>query len=459
MDSNPSVEELTDYTWVESAVEMISHILNGYLTAAFVITGVVLNLFSIFIFLRCERTGTPAIQYYLVTLTMWQTALLCNAFLLYSLPNLLYGKLISTGSYVHIYPYVYTFANTTHTGSVWIVLTLTIDRYLALCQPLKHRAIGKRSRVKRLMLVVSLLACLFSLPRFFEVHAVEMCQVVKAPNVTTTMAPTTATITADLNATRDDTQYICYPAIDRTALFDDRLYWSVYHIVLAMMFVTLCPCLLLCALTARISIELRNAVAQRRQLCPPNLDIDRRCKAKATVYSRKEHKANIMLVLVIAKFLISDILPTVADLLEHIVGKEEFMSSSMASLFVDISNFLLVLNCSSNFWVFIIWGKRFRKSVKNFLVSTSCGAALYKMTHFGSETDVTSVLIPTVSPLGAPFDTKRSQRTHLAVSSKCTEIRTYASTANTVRNGSSNCWDYEKNAMLQQLEHQRLLSS
>ena len=45
---------------------------------------------------------------------------------------------------MHIYPYVYTFANTTHTGTVWIVLTLTIDRYLALCQPLKHRAIGKK---------------------------------------------------------------------------------------------------------------------------------------------------------------------------------------------------------------------------------------------------------------------------------------------------------------------------
>jgi hypothetical protein len=32
-----------------------------------------------------------------VTLTMWQTALLANAFLLYSLPHLLFGHLVSSG--------------------------------------------------------------------------------------------------------------------------------------------------------------------------------------------------------------------------------------------------------------------------------------------------------------------------------------------------------------------------
>lgn len=74
----------------------------------------------------------------------WQTALLCNGFLLYCLPTLLYGHIVSTGTYVYLYPCVYALANVTHTGSVWIILTLTIDRYLALCQPLKYRAIGNK---------------------------------------------------------------------------------------------------------------------------------------------------------------------------------------------------------------------------------------------------------------------------------------------------------------------------
>ena len=51
---------------VRIVLSTMSHIVNGYLTGFFVVTGVVLNVFSIFIFLRCERSGTPAIQYYLV---------------------------------------------------------------------------------------------------------------------------------------------------------------------------------------------------------------------------------------------------------------------------------------------------------------------------------------------------------------------------------------------------------
>ncbi|PAV73773.1 hypothetical protein WR25_16295 isoform J [Diploscapter pachys] len=356
--SDPSAVD-SEQTLFLTLIHMLSHLLNGYFTAFFVVTGIALNAFSVYIFLRCERTGTPAIQYYLVTLTLWQTALLANAFLLYSLPNLIWGHLVSQGTYVYIYQYVYTFANTTHTGSVWIVLTLTVDRYLALCQPLKHRAIGKKSRVRRLMIVVSLFAVIFSAPRFFEVHVLtNWCK--EAPN--------------------------CVPIIIRTELFENSLYWTIYHVILAMLFVTLCPCLLLFELTLRISLALRKAIAKRRSLCPPNVEIDQRNRKCQT--TRKEHKSNIMLVLVIAKFLISDILPTVIDVIEHIVGQDVFMRSSLASLFVDLSNFLIVLNCSSNFWVFIFWGKRFRKSCRHVILNTSIGQSMYRLTHWGSDPDI-----------------------------------------------------------------------
>jgi len=148
----------------------------------------------------------------------------------------------------------------------------------------------------------------------------------------------------------------------------------------------LVPCLLLFGLTLRISFALRQAVVRRKSLCAPNADVDTR--NKKCLIQRKEHKSNIMLVLVIAKFLISDILPTVADLLEHIVGESAFTGSSMATLFVDFSNFLLVLNCSTNFWVFLIWGKRFRRSFHQVLVGTKIGFTIYKLTHFGCEPDV-----------------------------------------------------------------------
>lgn len=69
MAAPPSAEEESFLTLV---IFMLSHVLNGYLTAFFVVTGIILNAFSIFIFLRCDRGGTPAIQYYLVRLVPMQ---------------------------------------------------------------------------------------------------------------------------------------------------------------------------------------------------------------------------------------------------------------------------------------------------------------------------------------------------------------------------------------------------
>lgn len=432
-----------DEALLTSILYMISHILNAYLTAFVVFTGILLNVFSIYVFLRCERSSAPAIQYYLVTLTVWQTALLANAFLLYSFPHILFGHLVSQGNYVYIYPYVYTFANTTHTGSVWIVLTLTIDRYLALCQPLKHRAIGKKSRVKRLMVIVSLLAVVFSSPRFFEVHVIQLC-----------------------NEHND-----CIAVIDRTALFENGVYWSVYHVLLAMLFVTLCPCLLLSAFTLRISLALRAAITKRHSLCAPNADLDsRNRKGLAT---KKEHKANIMLVLVIAKFLISDILPTVIDVIEHIVGQSAFMQSPMASLFVDLSNFLIVLNCSSNFWVFIFWGKRFRRSCRHVLLSCDIGMSIYKLGRMNSDDIVTycgqsslTTMQNTTKIYGSDgksrkfFKEQETDKPQLQISDYAVPHTSVASEKSPNKSISEDCrgtWEYENLSQVEETEQHTLI--
>jgi hypothetical protein len=293
-------------------IDILSSIINGYLTTICVMTGIILNAFCMFIFLRRNnrtggngsgrcRSATPIIQYYLITLTLWQTALLANAFLLYSLPTLIYGRVIATGTYVYIYPCIYTLANMTHTGTVWIVLVLTIDRYLALVYPLKHLAIGKRGRVKRLMFAVSAMAIVFCLPRFFE--------------VTVRCGDDEEDIISD--ATN------CTPHIDRTSLPDDVVYWNIYHVVLAILFVTLIPCIVLSLLTLRISIALRLAGTRRRSMCAAADEalVDGRraiAAAAGTKRSQKDHRANVMLVLVIAKFLASDLLPTVIDVVEQV---------------------------------------------------------------------------------------------------------------------------------------------
>ncbi|KAF7634616.1 G_PROTEIN_RECEP_F1_2 domain-containing protein [Meloidogyne graminicola] len=367
--------------------EMLSWLLNGPLSLLFVLSGIVLNALCIIVFLRLKNTGNcspPIIHYYLISLACWHSALLCNAFVLYCLPTLLWGSVISTGPYVHLYPPTYMLANATHTGTVWIILALTLDRYLALCMPFKHRIFSKRSRVKRLVVGLSILAILFSFPRFFEV------------------------------ATAD--------------------YLNFYHILLGSTFVTILPGLLTFILTLRITIALREAQHSRKRLSSnceqqllrctsinnsknnsnniinyeyknisknnENFENGNKEEEKSTTnilfnekqqhkimllggggggsqkngnsfnkknnsIKGKEHRSNVLIVVIIIKFLISDILPTVLDVFETFIGNEAFMSSPMATLCVDFSNMLLVLNCSTNFWVFILYVRGFRNLVDN----------------------------------------------------------------------------------------------
>ena len=51
------------------------------------------------------------------------------------------------------------------------------------------------------------------------------------------------------------------------------------------------------------------------------------------------------------------------------MGSEVFNTSSSATILVAISNFLLVVNCSTNFWVFLLWGKHFRDMFKELMTT------------------------------------------------------------------------------------------
>uniref|UniRef100_A0A0N4ZYB4 G_PROTEIN_RECEP_F1_2 domain-containing protein n=1 Tax=Parastrongyloides trichosuri TaxID=131310 RepID=A0A0N4ZYB4_PARTI len=315
-----------------------SFLVNGILTSICFFTGVFLNSVCIYIFRQHAKEHTaPVIHYYLITLTLWQTGVLINGFLLYSFPNIYRIYFGSLESYQLVYPYVFAGANITMVATVWVILALTVDRYLALCKPLKHRYIGKRSRVKRIMILVSILSFLYNIPRFFEIVTKQLCTI-------------------------KNNEKSCKYYVDRTAFAHNSLYHISYKIISQLLFVSLVPCFILFVLTMKISIAIRHAILRRKKLCPDMAEMNKTYKMSKPL--SKEHKANIMLVLVIVKFLIATILPTTCDIIEKIVGANVFQESYFATIVVDISNFLIVLNCSTNFWVFLFYGQRFRKYCK-----------------------------------------------------------------------------------------------
>lgn len=61
------------------------------------------------------------------------------------------------------------------TVSVWILLVITFDRYLALSRPLQHRVHDSSQRALLISISLIILAFLFSLPSAFELHLSKGC--------------------------------------------------------------------------------------------------------------------------------------------------------------------------------------------------------------------------------------------------------------------------------------------
>ena len=65
-------------------------------------------------------------------------------------------------------PYVYSMALAVQTASVYLTVTITIERYLAVCYPFKAREFCTRGRARKAIIFVVLFSVAYNIIRFFE---------------------------------------------------------------------------------------------------------------------------------------------------------------------------------------------------------------------------------------------------------------------------------------------------
>ncbi|VDO60599.1 unnamed protein product [Heligmosomoides polygyrus] len=145
----------------------------------------------------------------------------------------------------------------------------------------------------------------------------------------------------------------------------------------------------------------------------------------------------------------------------------------MASLFVDLSNFLIVLNCSSNFWVFIFWGKRFRRSCRHVLLSCDIGMSIYKLGRMNSDDIVTycgqsslTTMQNTTKIYGSDgksrkfFKEQETDKPQLQISDYAVPHTSVASEKSPNKSISEDCrgtWEYENLSQVEETEQHTLI--
>ncbi|KAI6214161.1 hypothetical protein M3Y94_00235800 [Aphelenchoides besseyi] len=298
----------------------------------------------------------PRVYTFFVWLIVSDTTLLLCALFLYCVPNLLRNL----GSYAHLFPYLYFLSNTALTTSVWLISALMLDRYRSLVVN-TFSVRSSTPAVNRVLLCVCAAAFVYNIPRFFELGS----------------------------EIHEPTQR---PVIYQTELVQSSVYMLGYRIVGGILFYSLVPYGFLFVLGFKVWMVIRRA-AQQRQKMNANSASNSFLHANTT-------DSEMILIAVIAKFLLSRLLPTILDCVEHIVGAKEFTHSATLTICVDMSNLVVVTSSAINLFIFYACSASFRKSLRGLFD---------KKTRLRTRSPLSHVSIVSMTPI-MPNSKKTSSR-------------------------------------------------
>ncbi|CAP37568.1 Protein CBR-FRPR-3 [Caenorhabditis briggsae] len=216
---------------------------------------------------------------------------------------------------VYLYPFTIMFQSM----SVWLLVSITIDRYLAVCHPFKVNTYSTRNRALLTVGVVVLFSLAYNAVRFWEY-----------------------TINFDVPEENRTIEEMVIPMLRANRYF---LLW--YQNVATMITQFAFPLVVLCVLNIQVARTIIRASEQRRELV-------------ASV--RREHSTAKMMIMVVIVFLVCYIFSFVLNVLE--ICYERIFESAFGYFLNDVNNVLVVVNSSCAFVFYYKYSTRFRNQAR-----------------------------------------------------------------------------------------------
>lgn len=276
--------------------------------------GIIGNIISIVILSRPQMRSS--INYLLIGLACCDTALIITSVLLFGIPSI-YPY---TGLFFYYYNYIYPLmspalfpvALISQTASIYMTFTITLERYVAVCHPLKARALCTYGRAKIYVIVSIFFAILYNLPRFWEVVPIQT----SIPNST-----------------------VILHCVRPSLLRQNQTYITVYILWCYFIVNYVIPFLTLAVLNCQIYRQVKRANRERQKLSSSE---------------RREIGLATMLLCVVVVFFVFNFLALVLNVSEAFY---HFIDHSLAK----ISNLLVTIHSSCNFLIYVIFGEKFKR--------------------------------------------------------------------------------------------------
>ncbi|XP_063231841.1 FMRFamide receptor [Bacillus rossius redtenbacheri] len=294
---------------------LFQFVTNGVLLNAVGALGVFGNVVSMIILSRPQMRSS--INYLLIGLARCDTVLIITSVLLFGLPAVFtYTGFLFTyyfKVYPHIAPYVFPLALIAQTVSVYLTLTVTLERFVAVCHPLRARSLCTYGRARLYVLAVIAFSTLYNLPRFWDVRVSVL----------------------GFDERRNTTLYMVEPSGMRSNPYYVKIY--VHWLYLVFMYFLPFSCLAL--FNAAIYRQVRRANKERQRL---------------SRLQKKEIGLATMLLCVVFVFFLCNILALVNNVLEAFYG-------DTVDQLVKTSDLLITINSSVNFIIYVTFGEKFKR--------------------------------------------------------------------------------------------------
>ena len=299
----------------DESISLIGYIFDGILTNIVVILGLIGNMLTIIILTR--RAMRSSTNHYLTALAIWDSLVLFGTVLLISLPPIFpYYK---NWLFAYSVSYFYPVALIAQTATIWLMVSFTVERYIAVCHPLRAASMCTITRAKFVIFGVSLGSTLYNIPRWFD-----YCPVPIVSNVT--------------NRT-----LFMVPGI--TEFHHNKIYLKVYLSWLYVPIMCIVPLVVLSVLNFCLILAVRRSQQQRKDM---------------NVRQSRENNVTIMLVSVVIVFIICQV-PALVYNLAYAIDQQHIQGSFGYKILSNLRNFLVNVNSAINFILYCALGQKFRR--------------------------------------------------------------------------------------------------
>ena len=231
----------------------------------------------------------------------------------------------------YILVYIYPVSWIAQTASIWVVVLLAVNRYIAVCFPLKALRWCTISKVRKQLAVVLLFAVLYNLIRFAENRAI-------------------------YKTNDNGTKYTIYIAY--TKLGDETLYHILYNNVMYLIFLLGLPISTLTVLNIRLMKALKTSRRNRMEM------LSRR--------QQHDNHVTFVLIVIIIVFIICQLPAFVNQVMWNFAPYEAIECGHYQFYLRHVANTLVVLNSAVNFVIYAVFNKRFRHVLAQTVHGSAC---------------------------------------------------------------------------------------